>query len=112
MAVPDYTAADPAAPGGSSALLGYQQATQAHDLRGQYDDSLKRQNTDYNTYQLPQLQSSIATGGGFYGSGRQNAESKSYGDLVNSQVDMKSALDRQLDDLDRQRVYASLGLVV
>lgn len=112
MAVPDYTAADPSAPGGSSALLGYQQGVQAHGLRQDYDRNLQQSSDQYSQYTLPQLQSGIATSGGYYSSARQGEEKHSYTNLLNSQTDMKSALDRQLDELDRQRVYAALGLVV
>lgn len=112
MATADFTAADPSAPGGSMALLNYTLGQQAHDYRSDYNRQMNRSTDIYSQRTLPQLQSSIASAGNWYSGARRKAENQSYQDLTRGQEDMGIALRRQLDELDRQRVYAALGLVV
>lgn len=111
MATPDYTAADPQAPGGSLALLGYANSVTAHNAKNDYNTQMKRSTQEFQ-YQLPQLQSGIASSGNYYSSARQGAETHAAQSLTNQQTDLESALNRQLDDLQRQQVYAAMGLVV
>lgn len=73
--------------------------------------------TGYNTSvftkrTMPQLQSSIGATGQWYSGARQGAEKNSYEDFVKGNHDVASAAQRQLDDLTRQRMYATVGLIV
>jgi len=61
--------------------------------------------------QLPQLQSRIGAAGQFYSSARKDAEGQVSKNYLESSFDIQNALQRQLDDFTRQRLYASVGLI-
>lgn len=67
---------------------------------------------DYSQQVLPQLQSGIASRGQFYSSARRKAEAFSHQDVTRGIEDINMAMQRQLDDFDRRRLYASIGLIV
>lgn len=67
---------------------------------------------DFTHYQMPQLRSSIAANGQFYGTARNKDEGQMYNNFLHQGYDIQSAANRQLDDLTRQRMFAALGLVI
>lgn len=67
---------------------------------------------NFTQYQLPQLVSGIAANGQYGSSARQKDEAHAYTGYLQNSYDIQSASQRQLDDLTRQRMFASLGLVI
>lgn len=68
--------------------------------------------SEFKGQQLPQLQSNIASAGQAYGTANLKAQGNAYEGFKHSTYDIQSAANRQLDDLTRQRIYASMGLVI
>lgn len=112
MSAPDFTVATPSPTSGAAADI----------LAASIAQGTQRTNTDRATqqgfltqqfkYQAPQLASSIAAAGQYYGTARKGAEQNNYQQYLHSSYDIQSAAQRQLDDLTRQRMYAALGLVI
>lgn len=82
--------------------------------RARQDAALQqgRLTRNFNTRLLPQLQSGIASQGQFYSSARRGEEQNAYEGYYNAAGDINQAMQRQLDDFDRRRLYASIGLIV
>lgn len=73
--------------------------------------ALGRNTRNYTTRLMPQLKSGIAAQGQFYSSGRRNAEHQAFEDYTDANLDVTNATQRILDDFDRRRLYASIGLI-
>jgi hypothetical protein len=113
MATPDFTTATPGAGAGAAmALMGAQQLV---DTQRANTDSAVNQGYLTSTYTkrtLPGIQGAAASAGQHYGTARQKVEANSYEDFLKGSHDIQSGLQRTLDDLTRQRMYASIGLII
>lgn len=112
MATADFTVATPSPTSGAAAdLLGASLEQQGQQVR---TDRAVNQGflTSQFQYTAPQLASSIAANGQYFGTARQGAEKNNLQQYLHSSYDIQSAAQRQLDDLTRQRMYAALGLVI
>lgn len=76
------------------------------------DEAQRRLTRDFTQYLMPQLQSSIAARGQHYSSARQKEERRAGENFFDSSYDIQSTLNRQMDDLRRQSMYAAMGLVI
>lgn len=111
---PDFTVASPS-PGAAGQVLALDAATQQSGQLAQIDSTQQANqvNATFNQYQMPQLQSSIGAAGQAYsGAPKANAIGQANQQNQFQNNDIRSALGRQLDDLDRQRTFAATGLIV
>lgn len=75
-------------------------------------EAQRRLTRNFSERALPQLQSSIGARGQFYSGARQRAEKQASENFLDSSYDVQSALQRQLDDFTRNRMYAAFGVLV
>lgn len=61
---------------------------------------------------LPQLQAGIAAKGQFYSSARRGEEAHADTTFKWGEQDIDTAMSRQLEDFERRKLYASIGLIV
>lgn len=113
MPTADFTTSTPnAGAGAAAALMAGQQMIDTAHISGEAGYQTGYNTSVYTNRTVPQLQSSIGASGQWYSGARQKAETNTYEDFVKGTHDVASAAQRQLDDLTRQRMYATVGLIV
>lgn len=91
--------------------VGQNQITATEDLSDYHQQSMR----DYNLYTdvtKPQLQGSVASNGNWYSDPGQSQIGQGLADYQNQQTDLKSSVQRNLDQLTQQSNWASIGLIV
>jgi hypothetical protein len=111
MATPVFTQQNPLAGAAIPQLTAQQMVSESH-ARTDAAMAQGRATDIYKNRTVPQLQGQAASSGQWYGSARQTSEKNSYKDFLSGNYDIQSGLNRQLDELTRQRTYAALGLIV
>lgn len=113
MATADFTVATPSPTSGAAYdELAANNVADANNVKTDAATQQKFLTGDFQQFQLPQLRSSIAANGQFYGTAKNRDEAQLGQNFLHQSYDIQSAANRQLDDLTRQRMMASLGLVI
>jgi hypothetical protein len=112
MATPNFSVATPQTQGAAMPLLLAGQLQDAQRARTDAGVNQGYLTSTYTNRSLPQLQSGIAAGGNWYSGARQKAEKNSYEDFLKGSYDIESGLQRQLDNMTRERMMASVGLII
>jgi hypothetical protein len=113
MALPNYTAASPAPGAAGQATMGEaERSVQQQRVRTDMMTALGFANTQFTQETMPQLRSNIGATGQFYSGARQTAEGSAQRRFKEGNYAITTQGQRMLDDLDRQRVYAAMGLII
>lgn len=108
---PTVASPSPTAGGAVDQMIAGQIASTAQ-IKGQAGMTQKFLTNDYTKYQIPQLKSQVAAAGQNYSSAKINAEGQAQQGFLHSSYDIQSGMASALNDLQQQRMYATLGLVI
>ena len=99
------------------AVAAFIQGTGEQAAQTGINDAMGAQQIDYNNQQMqdqtvPQLQSQFGASGAFAQAGQGSQLTQAQRNLTQSNFDVSSQVLNQNNELERQHIYASMGLVV
>jgi hypothetical protein len=102
---------------GPSAGAGLDQAVQTNKLTdannaANMGKTQQRGINDYNTFTLPQLQSSMGAAGQLGSSAASLAQTQAHTNVVNANADLQSQFDQAHNDMLRQQAWAAAGIIL